>query len=555
MFIVIIVFEIIGALGLLLYGMKLMSDGIQRSAGDGLHRILNFMTGNRVAAVLTGLGITAIIQSSSATTVMTVSFVNAGLLTLTQSIGVIFGANIGTTITAWIVSLVGFKFKLAIIAVPVFGVGYFMTFFKGLKKDGLGEAFMGFGLLFLGLELLGKAIPSVSADQVSFLAYFTDHGFLGLLVGVMAGMILTMLVHSSSAATAIVLTMSHNGLLTWEFAAAMVLGSNIGTTIDAVLAAIGTKLNARRAAAVHVLFNVTGTFVAMIFFRPFLTLVDFVVPGAIDGESITTHLAMLHTLFNTINTLIFLPFVNQIARLVESLITPGDHEPPAVYRLDFPLSGLTENAESFVFRAEREVAVLSDVVRRMFALTGSIIEDPSSDKVQGMATDLRNQENFADEMREELVKYLDKTERLPLSEKAAAKVRRMTVITVELESASDNVATIGALLGRRQEKHLEISGEDIDRLKPCLAVVGKFLDFVHENLNQELGEDKLETARLMEEQIDAFRKNLKKVARKRLEDGANVKAELLYLDIVRNMEKIGDHAYTISEALASSYSA
>ncbi len=551
MLIVSIIFEIIGALGLLLYGMKLMSDGIQKSAGDSLHRILNFMTGNRFAAVLTGLGITAIIQSSSATTVMTVSFVNAGLLTLTQSIGVIFGANIGTTITAWIVSLVGFKFKLAVIAVPAFGVGYFLTFFRKLKKEGLGEALMGFGLLFLGLELLAKAIPSVSADQVSFVAWFADKGVLGLIAGVVAGMLLTMLIHSSSASTAIILTMSHNGLLTWEFAAAMVLGSNIGTTIDAVLAAIGTKLNARRAAAVHVLFNVAGTVLAMIFFKPFLHLVEFIVPGDINPVSITTHLAMLHTVFNTVNTLVFLPFVSQVARLVEYIIKPGAHEPPPTYKLDFPVSGIKENAESFVFRAEREIIVMSELVRHMFGFLSKLLDGKEEEPTASVIEDLSHRETFADQMQEELSGYLVKTAQLPLSDRAKANVRRMLGIVDDLESMTDNIFAIALLLERQREKKMRIHEDDMERLKPYFELVGNFIEYVHSHLNEPLTAEQLQNAALMEDQIDQFRKNLKKIARKRLEEGADVKAELLYIDIVRNVEKLGDHAFSVSEALAA----
>ncbi|HPX26760.1 MAG TPA: Na/Pi symporter, partial [Treponemataceae bacterium] len=271
-------FQLIGSLGFLLYGMKLMSDGIQKSAGKSLHKVLGLMTSNRFFALLTGVFITTIIQSSSATTVMVVSFVNAGLLTLAQSIGVIFGANIGTTITAWIVALFGFKFKIAALAIPVFGIGYILYSIKKLNKKTIGEALMGFGLLFVGLDLLGK-VMTFDAEQVLFLQHLTGNGYLSLLAGVLAGLVITMLIHSSSASTAIILTMSYNKLLPWEFAAAMVLGSNIGTTIDAVLASIGTKVNARRAALIHVLFNVIGSVIAIILFKPFLLVVDFIVPG------------------------------------------------------------------------------------------------------------------------------------------------------------------------------------------------------------------------------------------------------------------------------------
>lgn len=551
MVVLIAILEIIGSLGLLLYGMKLMSDGIQKSAGDGLHRILNFMTGNRFAAVFTGLGITAIVQSSSATTVMTVSFVNAGLLTLSQSIGVIFGANIGTTITAWIVSLVGFKFKLAVLAVPAFGIGYFITFFRKLHQDGLGEAIMGFGLLFLGLDLLAGAIPSVSADQLSFLAFFGDKGVLGLVVGVLVGLAVTVLLHSSSATTAVILTMAHNGLLPWKFSAAMVLGSNIGTTIDAVLAAIGTKLNARRAAAVHVLFNVTGTFIAMLCFTPFLLLIELIVPGELSRDSITVHLAMLHTVFNVGSTILFLPFTRQIAHLVEWLIRPGEHEPPAVYKLDFPTAAISENAESYVFRAEREILSMSEVAQKMLRCLSGLLDDTELESISEMSGRLSLQEEYADQMQEELSRFLVKTSQLPLSPKAVNNVRQMIRIVDDLESITDDVYAIAMLVKRSVDKRMSFHPGDIQRLKPYVQLVEEFTGFVHVHLNKPLSAEHLVLAHGMEDAIDKSRKELKKIARKRLEEGADVKAELLYIDVVRNIEKIGDHAFSISESLAA----
>jgi phosphate:Na+ symporter len=545
------IFQLIGSLGLLLYGMKLMSDGIQKSAGASLHRIMNFMTKNRFMAVLTGLCITGIIQSSGATTVMTVSFVNAGLLTLPQSIGVIFGANIGTTVTAWIVSLFGFSFKLSAFAIPTFGVGFFLTFFRKLNKEGLGEALMGFGLLFVGLELLAKTIPTVTPDQMQFVAFFTDKGFLGLLVGVIVGMLVTMLIHSSSASTAIILTMAYNGLLTWEFSAAMVLGSNIGSTIDAVLAAIGTKVNARRAAAVHVLFNVTGTILAMVFFRPFLSLVEFIVPGDLTRDTITTHIATLHTIFNTINTLLFLPFVNQIARLVEIAIKPGAHEPPPTYRLDFATTGIVDNAESFVYRAEREIVSMSELVQKMLSSFSALLDGFPDGNVSEAVADIHNQEDYADQMQEELSSFLVKTSRLPLPERNQNNVRQMLSVVDDLESVTDDIFSASCLLERSIKKSMTFRGDDVDRLKPYLETVGRFMRFVHAKLNKHLTADELAQAHEMEAQIDAFRKDLKKVARRRLEEGADVKSELLYIDLVRVIEKMGDRAYGISEALAA----
>ena len=316
-----------------------MSDGIQKSAGESLHRTLNFMTGNRFLAVLTGIVVTGIVQSSGATTVMTVSFVNAGMLSLQQAIGVIFGANIGTTVTAWIVSLLGFKFSIASIAIPAFGIGYFLTFFKKLKKDNLGEAIMGFGLLFTGLDFLASAVPNISGEHIALFSLFRQTGIHSIIIGVILGLVLTVFLHSSSATTAVLLTMAHTGVVGWEFSAAVILGSNVGSTVDAVLASIGTKLNARRAAAVHVLFNVAGSVFTLAFFTPFLSLVDLICPSS----SLMTKIAVFHTLFNVINTLVAIPFVNQIAKFVCWLIKPRENEEPARYVLTFQAPGMKEN--------------------------------------------------------------------------------------------------------------------------------------------------------------------------------------------------------------------
>lgn len=542
-------FQLIGSLGFLLYGMKMMSDGIQKSAGEGLQRILGLMTGNRVLAVLTGLFITMIIQSSSATTVMVVSFVNAGLLTLKQSVGVIFGANIGTTITAWIVSLFGFKFNISAFAIPMFGIGFILMSYKKLRKESIGEALMGFGLLFLGLDMLSSIMPSVDAQNMAFLAEFTDKGALSRFLGIAAGIVLTVVIHSSSAATAIILTMSYNGLLPWEFAAAMVLGSNIGTTIDAVIASIGTKVNARRAALVHVLFNVSGTILAVIFFRPLLALVDLLIPGPIDQNTITNHIAMLHTVFNLTNTLIFLPFVNQIAALTERLIRPKADETPDTYHLEMPQPGKTEHAAGAILLAEKEILDMSEIVTRMFQRIRSSFADRSMAATQEFKTAQIRDEEYADQMHQVLSHYLVRCLDLPLTDNQRNNVSQMLEVVAQLEDMTDDCHSVSILLGRSVEKKMTFAQEDLDRLDPYIELVNRFVLFIRENANQHLTEEKLAEAQALEDQIDQFRKNLKKVARKRLESGADVKSELLYIDLVRQLEKIGDKAFNISEAL------
>ena len=544
-----IILQLVGALGFLLYGMKLMSDGIQKSAGKSLHRILGLMTGNRFFAMLTGMFITMLIQSSGATTVMVVSFVNAGLLSLTQSVGIIFGANIGTTITAWIVAFFGFNFKISTLAIPLFGIGFFLTSIKRLKKQNIGEAIMGFGLLFLGLDLLSKSIPTLDASNIGFLTAWTDKGVLSVIIGIIAGMAITVLLHSSSASTAIILTMSHNGLLPWTFAASMVLGSNIGSTIDAVIAAWGTKVNARRAALIHVLFNVTGTIWAAILLHPLLLLVDVLIPGPVQ-EHITYHIAMLHTVFNVINTLVFLPFARQIAALAERIIKPKDDEVAGVYKLDFVETGSKENAAAYVIRAEKEIEDMTEVVTRMFDRISTGFNMRTTEFIETQMEALTQDEDYADQMQEQLTNYLVRCSQLPMGDKLKNNVSVMLRIVEDLENMTDDCYTIALLLQRSIEKEMIFAEEDMERLHPYIELAHRFLEFIRENINKHLNEDQLAVAQVLEDQIDLLRKNLKKVARKRLEGGANVKAELLYIDLVRNIEKIGDRAFSISEALA-----
>lgn len=546
--IIVIVFQLVGSIGLLLYGMSMLSEGIQKSAGNSLSRILGFMTSNRFLAVFTGLFITMIIQSSSATTVMVVSFVNAGLLTLTQSVGVIFGANIGTTVTAWIVALVGFKFKIALFAIPLFGIGYILKNVKKIRRENLGEAIMGFGLLFLGLDLLSSAIPAFNADNVAFLANLQNSGAISILIGVFAGVAFTVLLHSSSASTAIILTMSVTGILQWEFAATMILGSNIGTTIDAVLASIGTKVNARRAALVHVLFNVTGTVLAVIFIHPLLNLVDFITPGTVQ-DAMPSHIAMLHTVFNILNTLLFLPFVSLIATFTEKVIKAGDNDVPENYQFPFISVSAKDSVEPHLIQVEKEIGAMIEVSIQMFARIRSGFSDRSERFITDHFEFIKNREDYTDQMQEELSNYLLKCSGLPSTERQRTNISAMLRIIDEIESITDQCYSVSIQLKRSIEKRMSFATEDLERLNPYLDLVHQLLDFVSTHMSNPLSPEEMQEAQQLEDQIDMFRTKLKKVARKRLEEGADVKSELLYIDMVRTIEKIGDHAFNISEVL------
>ena len=541
--------QLIGSLGFLLYGMKLMSGGIQKSAGEKLQSVLGFMTGNRFIALLTGMIVTMIIQSSGATTVMIVSFVNAGLITLTQSVGVILGANIGTTITAWIVALFGFNFNIAAFAIPIFGFGFLLTALKKLRAQNIGEAIMGFALLFVGLSMLSGTITVRDTGLLSFITKFQSSGILSIALAAIAGVVLTAILHSSSALTAIILTMAYNHLLTWETSCAMVIGSNVGSTIDSILAAFGTKVNARRACFVHVMFNVAGAVLSLIFFHPLLAFVDFIVPGPVESD-ITYHIAMMHTAFNVITALIFLPFIKYIAAGTEKIIKPKASDALSDYRLE-PLSAHTKgSALAGIIRVEKEIADMTDIVSDMFDRIQSGIKNRSQAFIDEHVAPLVQAENYVDQMHVRLSHYIVQCEHLPVSENQLNNLSIMLQIVDELESMTDDCLSIAMLLQKSIVKKMSFLQEDLDDLIPYIELAREFLQFIRINANKHLNAEKLAFAKEIEDQIDSFRRTLKKKAQKRLENGADVASELLYIDLVRHIEKFGDRAFSISALLA-----
>ena len=542
------VLQLIGSITFLLYGMKMMSDGIQKSAGSKLEKALDFMTGNSVLGFLTGLILTFIIQSSGATTAMEVGFVNAGLMTLQQSVGVTLGANIGTTITAWIVVFFGFGFKISTFAIPIFGLGYVLTIAKKFKKQALGEAIMGFGMLFVGLDWLSSTIDPESGT-LDFLKYFSNMGTLGIAIGILAGIVITALIHSSSAESAIVITMASKHIIGWEFAAALVIGSNIGSTIDAVMASWHSSAAAKRTALVHVLFNIATVILVCIFFTPFLHLVDLIVPGTPEA-SITWHIAALHTVLKTITSLICLPFAKQIADLMEFLVKDSHTESQNVYELEFNETGGKENAASYIIRAEKEIKDMTVLVTRMFEGVQAGFKNRDESFISNYMDTLTKQEDYADQMKEQLTKFLVNCTHLPLSLQQSDSLMIMQQIVDDLEEMTDDCYNVALLLQKSINKQMTFTQEDMERLGPYLDLARQIMYFIRDNINKHLDPDQLLIAKEIETQIDVFRHNLKKVARKRLEAGANVKAELLYIDLVRQIEKFGDRAYSIAGALA-----
>jgi phosphate:Na+ symporter len=543
-----------------LFGMKLMSDGIQQSAGDKLRRTLNFMTGNRFAGVLTGFAVTGIIQSSSAVTVMVVSFVNAGLLTLTQSIGVIMGANIGTTVTAWVVSLVGFSLKISTLALPAVGIGFILSVAKWKHKS-LGELILGFGLLFLGLDYLTQEMSGINKIiDFNAIGAFRDTGFAAILIGAGAGLLMTLLVHSSSATTAIVITMAFSNIITYEMAAAMVLGANVGTTIDAALAGIGVNTAAKRASLVHVMFNLIGTCWALPLIRPLLALVDLLTPGnpVAGNPSVTTHLAMLHTVFNMLNTLLFLPFVNSYAKLVSLIIREEktkEVEKDEHYKFAYVSGTITDTPELNIMRAEKEIRDMAGIASSMYSRFSGVlqsllvIEDREA-AVADLVEELKAKEKYADEMRETLTAFLIECTREQLNYRTENRVSQLIRIIADLENMTDGCYSVSFLLEKSIRKNHIFKSKEMDALIPYVSLVGNFLAVVQDRLGQKMNPAQVIDVKLIEANIVSFRNKLHKLGRKRIEAGVDVKTELLFLDLVRGIEKLGDYCYDISRAVA-----
>jgi phosphate:Na+ symporter len=575
-------FQLVGGLCLFLYGMKVMSDGVQQAAGNRLQRILNFMTGNRFIAVITGFVVTALVQSSSATTVMLVSFVNAGLLTLTQSIGVIMGSNIGTTTTAWIVSLIGFQINIAAFAVPAVGIGFIMRVVKW-KGQEWGEAFLGFGFIFLGLNFLALP-PETAASLGSVMANLSNLGFLSVLIGVGVSTVITLIVHSSAATITVVISLAFQGAVNFPIAAGMILGANIGTTIDAILAAIGTKAAARQTALVHVLFNVIGSVIILFVFTPFLNLVDLITPGALVSEAnmpgaghfyslkeylapgnpmgaVATHLAMFHTIFNVTCTLIFLPFIRQFAAVVAFFIKDDtkkekkEGEAPEHYHFVYRAASIQDTPELSILRAEKEIRDMAGVAATMYAAFSEALNAvPEAEKREELVTtlmdEMRKKEAYADEMRETLTAFLITCNREQLNPRPGRRVTLLLRIIADLEDMTDDCCGLGYLLERSVKKNQIFKDKEMEALIPYVKQVEDFLALAREHLGRSITAEQAHHAKELEDAIDQSRDRLRKLSRKRIEAGKDVKTELLFIDLVRRIERLGDYCYDISNALA-----
>lgn len=554
---VLLALQLLGSLGVFLFGMKYMSEGLQRVAGSRLRGLLAKVTSNRLAAVGTGLLLTALIQSSSASTVMIVSFVTAELMTLSQAIGMVMGANIGTTFTAWIVSLLGFKVNISSFALPAVGIGLALTFMRSERKRDLGEVLVGFGLLFLGLDLLRNTIPPISGpEQLQWVTNLTQYGFASILIFVVIGAVLTLVLQSSSATATLTLTLAAMGWLPYEMAAAMILGENIGTTVTANLAAIGASTDAKRAARVHFLFNLLGVVWALaLFYVYLLPVVDLLVPGnpivdfeAIEGDAaamtlaagaITTHLAAIHSLFNVTNTLLMLPFVKQLEQIVLRWVPDTPRQRSSLHYLH---PGLIETPELLIAQAGREMQHMTEVVRSMFTASMQILTHPQ-ERLGRLVEETLEREETVDQMEREICELLAITARAATSESSGAQVAEMIQNTHRLERIGDHCAALVRIARRAHQSSTTFQQEHLEEL----ASLGNLVSAALENLGAYLsGNSTAQDGEAIEVQIDQMRRHLRSRHTEKLQDSReSVATELAFLDTITHLEEIGDRALGI----------
>ena len=548
--------RLIGSLGLFLYGMKIMSEGLQKFAGDSLRRILTAMTTNRVTGVLTGVLITALIQSSSATTVMVVSFVNAGLLTLTQSIGVIMGANIGTTVTAWLISALGFKVDIAAFSLPLLAFGIPLLFSGKSSRKSVEEFIFGFSFLFMGLQALKANAPDLGAnpEMLAFVQNYADMGFFSIILFLFIGAILTMIVQASAATMAITLIMCANGWIDYQLGVALVLGENIGTTITANLAALTGNTQARRAALAHLAFNIFGVIWVLILFYPFTNAVSWFVTNVMrisdPSVAVSFKLAAFHTAFNISNTFVMIWFVGLIEKTVCFLIK-GKKDEDEEYRLRYITGGMLSTAELSILQARKEITLFAERTGRMLDMVKALFYEKNEDAFLKTYSRVEKYESISDRMEIEIANYLTCVAEGRLSSEGKEEIRIMLRAVSEIESIADSCNNMARSIKRRNEFKSIFTDEQNHNVDQMLALTEKALHRMIEILKKsELVRDDVNPSYNIENEINNYRNQLKI---HNVEDINNKKYQykdgVYYMDIIGEAEKLGDYVLNVVQAV------
>ena len=577
------VLSVLGGLAMFLYGMALMSEGLQKSAGDRLRAFMAKMTSNSFKRVLTGTVVTCLVQSSSATTIMVVSFVNAGLLTLGNAIGVIMGANIGTTLTAWITSL-GFSVNIALFAVPMMGFGYLMHSSKKNTLKNIGQFMMGFAVMYVGLTFMKDCSNAIlgqyNTGMMSFFGSINGFGFGSILLFLIAGAVLTIVLQASSATMAITMLLAASGLIDFKLAVAMVLGENIGTTITANIAAAVANTSAKRAARAHTIFNIIGVIWVLALFGPIVKLICLIMESlnfynpmeasrqlaliangdvAADTEMVEMYknsllygIAMLHTLFNVTNTFVLIWFTPLIEKAVIWLVKEpkGEQE---VFRLKYISGGPLSTAELSLQEAKQEIIHFAEICRKGFGYIREAVNEQEKDKFDQLNDKLIKYEEITDRIEYEIATYLNEVSKNEISQEATEQIKAMYKIIGEMESLGDSGESIGRIL-KRKEAHGKVFDKTIlDRLNKMMDLVLKAYDVMIENLRND-GLSDISNANNCEYNINECRNHLREEHIVNIEsDSYNYLTGVYYMDVLAELEKIGDFLINISQAVVGKY--
>lgn len=567
---------LIGSLSLFLYGMKIMSEGLQKVAGDRLQGILSSMTNNRFAGVFTGLLITALIQSSSATTVMVVSFVNAGLLSLTQSIAVIMGANVGTTVTAWIISLFGFTVKISDMVFPILALSIPLIFSKNNKRRYWGEFLIGFSLLFMGMDFMKGAVPDLKENPAAleFLNNYTNMGYGSVLIFMLIGAVLTVVMQSSSAMMAITLIMCSQGWVSFEIAAAMVLGENIGTTITANIAALSANVSAKRAAFAHLLFNIFGVCWMLMLFYPFTRMIIGLV-GEINGMSysevegllnssiaelpeaegvragaiVSFSLALFHSVFNVCNVLLMIWFVKVYEKIVTKVIKQKSNNDEE-FQLKYINTGMMGATELNLPQARQEIVVYAERVRRMFGMVQELAHiKPGSEEFSKLYSRIEKYEEICDRMEIEIASFLNKVVSGRLSYDGKLQVNAMLTMVTEIESIGDSCSNLARTWVRKQEAGVKFNDEIMNNIDALFALDAEALDGLIAVLSQGENADII-AAYNKENEINNFRNQLRSANMENINTNRyNYEEGIYYMDVVAEAESLGDYIVNVVDAV------
>ncbi|MED5441892.1 MAG: Na/Pi cotransporter family protein, partial [Pseudomonadota bacterium] len=557
--------QLIGALGIFIFGMKIFSEGLQKVAGSRLKSVLSGMTRNRVTGVFTGFATTTITQSSTTTTVMAVSFVNAGLLTFVESTGVIMGANIGTTVTAWIVALFGFKMKITPIAMAVIGLFFAFLFSKNSRLRNIAETMVGFGILFIGLEFIKNGVPDIRSNPeiLEFLDMFTGFGYASLLIFVVIGTLLTLVMQSSSAATAVTLVMLFEGWISFPLAAAMVLGENIGTTVTANLAAMVGNVHAKRAARFHLIFNLIGVAWMLAAIYPVMHLIDMVVqnfstaPVSILSDApearpnATLGLSLFHTSFNILNVILLFAFIPYIVRFIERILpeTAGGADD---FRLKYISAGVMTSPALALEQAQKEAQQFAGILNRMHADVDELLFDNKASRSR-LLKRIAAAEEATDQLEIEISDYLVRvSENTNLEHDLTERIRFLQTMINDMERIADIYFQISKLSERLHEARSHWPDDARADMVQMMEALRAAVENMQQSASMEPSEVSLERAIELENRIDELRDSFRDTHFLRLENGDySPRAGVIFIDVLNRIERIGDHILNVNESAAN----